>query len=192
MRVDRLCVAFQGWMVGDGNYPDLHVGEEVRFAVELHPHSLAPTPASSPSLTPIHHNRYRFHGPVVYRSKSVWIVDVGLLLYERTKPPAVAQVGAWLSGELELGVDPFFYFEVLYKLPGIPALIYPWRIERILLETTPWLSRVGDTGQTIQWREQSREAYTTVGETDYAKHDDGLSNYLLECIRIGEPSWSRT
>ena len=42
--------------------------------------------------------------------------------------------GVAVSGELYLGVDPYFYFERLFRTPGMPPLIYEWQIEGIAIE----------------------------------------------------------
>jgi hypothetical protein len=40
-----------------------------------------------------------------------------------------------------LGIDPFLYFENATEIKGIPALIYSWTIEDILIETAPFVEK---------------------------------------------------
>jgi len=40
---------------------------------------------------------------------------------------------------LRLGVDPFFYFEQLCRIPSIPPLIYDWQVNAIEQDTTPYI-----------------------------------------------------
>ena len=88
-------------------------------------------------------------------------------------------------GEIYLGIDPFFYFEDLHKLPGMPALQYDWRIERILLETTPWLSTKRPEGGTLMERDKTKESFREVERTDAWQDDEGRGSYELECEKIG-------
>jgi hypothetical protein len=81
-----------------------------------------------------------------------------------------------LSGERSsLGVDPFFYFEELAKLPGMPPLVYRWRIERIERDMAPWIE-VEPRGFE---RDPSRPGWNDVEATDAWNDDGGLASYLL-------------
>ena len=115
----------------------------------------------------------------------VWVVDCGgLLTYREAAPPAAVVAGATVSGTAALKVDPFFYFERLAKREAMPGLIYDWQIERIELETTPWLHPA--TRQIV--RDESRKSWREVNATDACNDDDGHAHYLLHCRRLpGQP-----
>jgi hypothetical protein len=44
-----------------------------------------------------------------------------------------------VRGIANLGVDPFFYFEQLHALAGMPPLIYTWRIDEISRQAAPFV-----------------------------------------------------
>jgi hypothetical protein len=106
------------------------------------------------------------------------------MAYQNCEPPPVAKQGAWVEAEIYLGIDPFFYFEELDSLPGMPALQYEWRIGGISLETTPWLSRQDDTGRTFMTRDEQRESFREVPATNAWDDDQGHGDYILACERI--------
>jgi hypothetical protein len=179
-----LYVGLSSWIIQDGNYDDFRVGEAARFALEFYPHTLGDAKSHQASLERFRANRYRIRGQVVYVARSVWVIDFGLMAYQNREPPKVAKRGSWVEGDVELGVDPFFYFEELYELPRMPALQYDWRIKTILLETTPWLSRKDEKGTTILSRDEQQESFVEVAETNAWDDDAGLGHYVLECEKI--------
>jgi len=60
-------------------------------------------------------------------------------MYCDGKPPDNACLDAWLEGLIFIGVDPFFYFESHAHQPGAPALVYDWHIDKIEMETGPFI-----------------------------------------------------
>ena len=81
---------------------------------------------------------------------------------------------------MHLGVDPFDYFESLHELPDFPPLIYTWRIERIELNTTPWL----ESSSRVIVRDATRQSWLEVAETHAWEDDGGYASYLLDCVRL--------
>ena len=73
--------------------------------------------------------------------------------------------------------------------PGIPPLIYPWRIDRILAERTPRVLKTDERVGGYVGPDETREAWIDVTATDTCSQLD--YNYLLECTRIGEASKER-
>ena len=102
----------------------------------------------------------------MFRTAEIWVVDFGLLAYSENPPPAFATLEAAVTGDVYLGVDPFFYFERLCRLPGMPELRYDWQINSILLETTPWISGSDASGREVRQRDESRISYRQVERTD--------------------------
>ena len=124
---------------------------------------------------------------MVFASKEAWVLDCGVLAYSDRAPPHGVQEGTWMEGELYLGIDPFFYFEGLWKLREMPALTYDVRIDEILLETTPWRKRqVGR--QTILERVAGRVSHAPIEQTDAWEDDGGHAAYVLRCTIEGGPS----
>lgn len=114
------------------------------------------------------------------------MIDFGIMAYEKRTPPPFAKVGTWIDGEINLGIDPFFFFEDLHKQPGMPAQQYDWRIERILLETTPWLCTKRPEGGTLMERDKSKESFREVERTNAWEDDERRGSYELECEKIGK------
>jgi hypothetical protein len=190
--MDRLQIGHAAWIIQDGNYPDFAVGQETRFALEFHSDTLDAASGGPSAFERVGDARYRVRAEVVWRldhhAEPAWVIDFGILAYESMAPPEHAGVGSWVTGEIYLGIDHYRYFEQLYKLPGVPALIYPWHIHRICLETTPWLTTTGSTGRQMFIRDHMRESFVEVSRTDAWNDDGGHAGYVLECSRTGEPS----
>ena len=87
-----------------------------------------------------------------------------------------------MEGEIFFGIDPFMYFERLKNLTGMPDMTYDFRVEQILLETTPWLTRTDEEGRTVIERDEQNESFREVPETDAWRDDDGRAHYVLKCV----------
>jgi hypothetical protein len=91
--------------------------------------------------------------------------------------PAELQKGSWVTGKWYVEIDPFFYFESGAKIPGVPPLVYTWRIEEIQQQTAPFIEvapRHFERDSTkLGWREI---------EGTMAWEDDGVhAEYKLRC-----------
>jgi hypothetical protein len=88
-----------------------------------------------------------------------------------------------VAGRAILGIDPFFYPELLAKDPDLPPLIYTWDVMRIQAQTAPvalhgrvWVSDMSSV------RYEDREA------TDaWADREDRSLTYLLHCRLLDDP-----
>jgi hypothetical protein len=178
-------VGLSSWIIQDGNYGDFAVGSAAKFALEFYPHTMQLAQSHEQQLERIRASRYRVRGQVLYVDRSAWVVDFGIMAYQNQKPQRTVNKGSWIESEIYLGIDPFFYFEELHARSGMPDLQYEWRIRNIFLETTPWLSTKDETGRTILTRDEQRESFTEVAETNAWEDDQGRAHYILECERIG-------
>src|SRR5215813_14286261 len=151
--MESLNIGIDAWIIQDGNYADFTVGQKAQFALEFYPYSLTPSHSTSKSITHLKASRYNVCGQVVYKTKQVWVLDMGFLAYQEEKAPKYATESSWVEGEVYIGIDPFFYFERLNKLPDMPELTYSFRIEQIFLETTPWISAQDKSGRTVMSRD---------------------------------------
>jgi hypothetical protein len=183
--MQTLFVGIASWIIQDGNYGDFRVGEEPRFALEFYAHSLEVAASPTAVADRVKGSLYRIKGRVAETWNSVWVLDLGVLAYQNSQPPRAAQAGKWVEGMIELGIDPFLYFEDLIKLPGMPELRYHWRLRGIWLETTPRLSNTDERGTTTICRDEKNESFIPVAETNAWEDDGGNAHYLLECERIG-------
>ena len=178
-----LQVGLSSWIIQDGNYGEFEAGREYRFALEFYAPDLVidTSPVEACALVPLGNAKYRGDGCVTFGSDKAWVIDVGVPAYRDERLPDRAHVGSRVTGDIYIGIDPFFYFESLSALPGMPDLYRRWFVRRILLETTPWLEMVDDSGRTLRTRDESKVGYIEVDATDAWNDDDGHGHYLLEC-----------
>ena len=142
-------IGLHGWVLQAGNYTDFMVGQRRQFALEFAYSRARRLKPDSPALQP--HCQYTGRGtlydvagPLVQAgdepARDLFVCDFGLVAYtnwlvlDDMEPPSP---GTWLTGEVALSVDPFDYMDRFTHRPGVPPLIYTWRIEDIQLSTTP-------------------------------------------------------
>ncbi len=182
--MNSLHIGVSSWIIQDGNYADFRVGDAVRLALEFHPRAIRASAADSTSCTRISGSNYRVTSRTIFTAKNAFVLDFGLLAYDHTGPPKWMKTGQWVDADIYLGVDPFFYFEELYAIQGMPELRYQFRIRNIDVETTPWIATVDSSGRTIRTRDETQQSYRPVAETDAWSDDDGNAHYVLEVERI--------
>jgi len=176
-----LFVGVSSWIIQDGNYGDFTVGDIAKFALEFYPHSMEPAQSQEQIIDRIKASRYRVRGRVIYASQSAWVIDFGPMAYQNQAAPPRFETDSWVEGEVYLGIDPFFYFEELYALPGMPTLQHEWHIRRLFLEKTPWLTTTDDRGRITLTRDEQQESYIEVPKTYAWEDDNGNAHYVLEC-----------
>lgn len=92
--------------------------------------------------------------------------------------------GNWVIGKVTFGIDHYHYFERLALKSESPALIYDWKIERIQMETAPFV----EDSLGLSRRDESKLAWKDVQETNCWEDDKGRAEYILTCRRMpGEP-----
>jgi hypothetical protein len=179
MMVTTINVGLSSWIIEDGNYSDFASGQETKFALEFYGPELRRSERSDPpSLSVPDEAEYSAHGHVEYVSEGVWVCNFGVLAYREETPPEWAREGVHAEGNIYLGVDPFFYFEGLHKLPGMPKLTYQVRIRRIWLDTTPWIPDPNGTFTAV--RDISRKSRVEVHDTSHGT-GEGSDEFILEC-----------
>lgn len=184
-----LHVGLSAWIIQDGNYGDFEVGQEAKFALEFYPpqdlRAGPPGPAVAEHITA---SRYRIRGRVVFSGLWAWVIDTGLFMaFQQATPPIYAVVGNWLEGTIYLGIDPFFYFEELHRVDGMPPLSYKWLVRELLRETTPWNEGTDELGRTLKSRDESRESFLPATKTDAWHDDGGYGHYVLRCDQLTGP-----
>lgn len=191
MTAEALKIGLDSWIIQDGNYSDFEMGREYEFALEFYARDVQITADSAKYLLLLAGSDYRFGGAVLVADPSVTVLDVGILCFQDGKAPFPAQSGNFVSGELYLGVDPFFWFETHSRVRGRPGLFYRWRVRRILLETTPWIESQDDAGRTVTRRADVERTFEEVQRTDAWSDDEGNANYILGCELLGQCSRPR-
>ena len=179
---DGWTIALYSWIIQDGNYPDFVRGQHADFAVEFEIENLDLTESAVPSATLVDDSCYEIVGRVVGVYPTAWVVDCGILIYQERQPPGVAE-DDWVSGRAVLGVDPFAYYERLNRLPGMPALIYSWRIDSIRRQTAPFVEIAPRTFA----RDTTKWGFVDAERTDAWQDDNGRADYLLDCRRRDTP-----
>jgi hypothetical protein len=122
------------WVIADGNYPDLRVGQEFECAICFGGvDTLAATDRHEISLTQANIKTGCFDvvARVLHADEDIYVIDFGLLAYTRDTGYEIVERNAFVTGNVGFSVDPYAYREFWSKRLGIP-MIYRWRIERIL------------------------------------------------------------
>jgi hypothetical protein len=176
------------WIVEDGNYDDFRVGEMRKFALGLWaPSPLTGTTDRVMSLQPHSDHSYSVSGRLVFAADGVCVIDCGVLAYSEHPGEIAAgcSVGDFVRGELSFGVDPFFYLAYHYKIPGIPALIYEWRINSIQQDTTPYILS-DDSSRKMYVRDGTQRSFKAVQGTDknLSIPSDHGPEFVLFCTRL--------
>lgn len=170
-------IGIDSWIIQDGNYGDFRVGDQIVCAIEFAGGNLRPSQQRRVSVVHLGKNIYFVCAQVLYSRTDVWAIEFGLRTFEERRPPEFAASGAWVEGEIELGIDPFFYKERLCKLVDMPNLFNQWEIARIERDDTPWIT--SGAGNVFS-RDQQNICWTDVQHTDAWNDDDGRSAYLLD------------
>jgi hypothetical protein len=182
---NKLVVGLSSWVIQDGNYRDFARGTNSAFALEFYAspplEEFEPASAIAPSLTYIADASYEVIGQVVHVATDWWVIDVGILAFQEATLPTNLRQGSWFRGRIQIGIDPFFYFQRLARQPSAPALIYDWRIERIEVQTAPLI----EVRPRVMERDPTKLGWKEIVETS-AWEDEG--EYLLYCHRLDSPT----
>jgi len=188
LMANRFVVGLSSWIIQDGNCGDFSCGERAAFALEFYASTalaeIDPGQAPAPSLIHTGGAQYRASGQVVHVADNWWVIDTGILLFREERPPSVVRRGNWLEGEVYVGVDPFFYFERLGSKADAPPLIYDWMIEKIEIQTAPFV----ETGPRMMERDPERLGWREIESTNAWNDDGGRAEYNLHCQRIDGPA----
>jgi hypothetical protein len=183
---DNLAVGLSAWIIQDGNYGDFTRGQRAAFALEFEAQGewteIDANSNPTTSLINIGGPFYQAHGRVAHVAKDWWVMDLSVLAYKEWPAPAIVRSGAWLTCELCLVVDHFSYFERLSDQADAPALIYDWQIEKIEMQTGPWI----EVSPRYWERDQNRLGWREIDRTDAWHDDEGYGEYLLHCKRLGD------
>jgi hypothetical protein len=183
-----LQIGLSSWIIQDGNYTDFECGSISRFALEFYSERGLTVDRHDTCLIHTRDAHYQAAGIVRFCAERVWVVEFdGVLAFRAESPPSGISPGKVVSGEIYLGVDPYFYFESLSSLVGIPPLIYEWRLEEIAMETAPFVESADSYGRKLLLRDQSKLRRVSIARTDAWHDDDGSADYVLTCRRTSAP-----
>lgn len=177
-------IGLSAWIIQDGNYPDFVVGQSAEFAVEyfVKPNAGIRNSDAPISARYIDDSTYDVVAKPILRTPELSVLDIGIFAYcESPDSLENHRLDQHLATTLNLGVEPFSYFETFAKNPSVPPLIYSWRILSILRQTAPWLEKKKDSGGSIRVRDQTKLQYVEINKTDAWSDDDGHGEYVLRC-----------
>jgi hypothetical protein len=180
-------VGLSSWIIQDGNYGDFETGKSADFALEFYSKSFDRAATKTKSARSLGAAKYDVTAEVIYLTQEVWVLDFGFRAFHDSKPPPGITVGSFVTAEIYLGIDPFFYFEGLHSLPGMLPLIYSWRVTAIGQQTAPIIETRNTSGQKVLIRDETKLGYKTIAKTDGWKDDGGNAAYILFCAQLDVP-----
>lgn len=180
-------VGLSSWIIQDGNYGDFRRGQTAAFALEFYPHECRISAAKELRAELVGEDRYRVTAKVLDVFREACVIDFGVRAFRRHGWPKIIEKGAWIDADIYLGIDPFFYFEGLNKVRGMPPLIYDWKTRKITMQTAPFIESRNARGQRVLTRDESKSAYREVARTDAWDDDDGHVEYVLHCQMLDRP-----
>lgn len=177
-------LGLSAWIIQDGNYGDVRRDDRLEAAVEFGFED-APTlvEVERPSARHVDGSTYDVAGRVVMVEADVWVIDVGICVFNEHKPPMGVAVGDMISGRASLGVDPFFYFERLGKRASMPPLIYTWNVVGMVRQTAPFVP----AGPRLLVRDASKLGWEAIEQTSAWADDGGSAEYVLRCALLPDP-----
>jgi hypothetical protein len=180
-------IGLSAWIIQDGNYPDFEAGQPAEFALEFSSDSFGIGRPGLRIAKPLGEAKYEINSQVVYLASDVWVIDFGILAFQQSAPPKNLSVGDFVAAEIYLGIDPFFYFERLNRQPGIPLLIYSWKVKSIRQITGPHVETRDASGLRILVRDKIKQDCKPLLVTDAWNDDGGNGEYLLGCELLEVP-----
>jgi hypothetical protein len=187
-------IGLAAWIIQDGNYDNFETGQTAEFALEFYSPNYKKSESHSKSCNRLGGAEYSIVGEVIYLRTDMWVLDFGLCAFQDSEPPEGIRVGDFIAAEISLGVDPYFYFETLYALPGIPPLIYSWKINAIDQQTAPFIESREPSGQKVLIRDgkvlirdEKKLGYKPITKTDAWNDDGGHAEYVLTCAPLPNP-----
>lgn len=184
LRDTRFEIGLSSWIIQDGNYGDFYVRGDADFALEFYCETFEKSSVAQKSFERVAPATYRINGEVILSREGLWVLDFGLRAFEERRPSIKLVQGDFISGVIHLGIDPFFYFESLSAAPGVPPLIYNWKIENILQQTAPFIETRSEIGQRIFTRDAEKLGWKAIQKTDAWSDDGGNGDYVLVCALL--------
>jgi len=172
-------IGIDSWVIQDGNYPDFVTGQRADFAVEFASRGglRRLDGAHEASVRWVEDSDYEVTAQIVHDKPNAQVLDFGLRVYHFIgieDPAHESHVGAWVTGVVNVAVDPFFYRDELAREDGFPPLLYGWTVQEVLQRTADEPSGLVRVDRTDAWA-------------------DGVPSpsYVLRCRREPGPPKSR-
>ncbi len=127
----------------------------------------------------------------MFVATNVWVIFFVVSAFLEAAPLTGVTVGSFVSGQLHLGVDPFFYMEYLFRQQGMQPLIYTWHVDRIQRQAAPLIETLPPSGGKLLTRDPTQLGYIDLEETNAWQDDQGDAEYLLSCSGLSHNPKSR-
>jgi hypothetical protein len=175
-------IGLDSWVVQDGNYPDFETGQRTDFALEFASRGGLKRLDGTQEMSVrwIAGSNYEVTAQVVHDAPNAQVLDFGILAYHFIgieDPEHQSQVGAWVTGEINLSIDPFFYFDQLAHEEGFPALIYTWTVQEILQRVREESPHFGAD----HVHADKSQGFVRIEKTDVWEDVSTLPSYVLRC-----------
>jgi hypothetical protein len=183
-------IALSSWIIQDGNYLDFKIDQQVEFALEFAITDNAIINSDNQKSVNIMKDcKYKVTAEVIHINDQGWFIDFGLRAYNAGPIMKGIKVGNSISATIWLGIDYFSYFESFGIDKKVPELIYTWRINKILIQTAPYIEQIYEgpgfmNEKKIKTRDPLKLGYREIAMTDAWRDDAGSAEYILNCENL--------
>jgi hypothetical protein len=131
----NLCITFEEWHLGDGNYPAFYVNEKAKIAFQLSPKEIQLSDNNEIWLRQNILNEYSFSGEVIYCFDEQYVVNTGMFSFyiEEPNPDKRYKIGDKVTGCGMIFIDYYIWKESFQRneLAGAPDIFYNIQVDRI-------------------------------------------------------------
>lgn len=154
------------WVIEDGNYPNIEVGDRVASALAFEATDIVDASRSQP-LVRRSGADYVIVAPMRRIHRRLWVLETGPMAYaERLNWEA--EVGL-VRMTARLFLDPFPFRETLGRLPGVPKMTHRWQVTGVWRHVAP--RDAASIGHDL--------GIEPIERTDAVNDDGGTASYLL-------------
>ncbi len=180
-------------VIRDGAHADFHRGQQAAFPVEVSSEVWQHVEGgSTTAAVRVEGCLYELVARVDAALGEAWVLDCGLLVTARERPPDGVAAGQWLRGRARLGVGPRPQ-EPLVE--GTAPADYTWFVERVFHRVADDAG-LGDLALGLGsdlaglYGGPEEPGWEELAFTDAWGDDDGEAEYLLECLLVTEEALS--
>ena len=178
----KLQIHLAAWIIQDGNYEEFKCNQKRNFALEFwalnHLECFASIdPVSYDNLSD---SSLKVNAEVVVCTDNWHAIYFGVRAIREQPPPNEFAIGSRVRGTICLGVDPYFYKEYLHKDELGRSMVYSWNIDRIQIETAPYIESFHPKKGKSLIRDPDLRGWKDICSTNAWTDDDGHAEYLLD------------
>ncbi|HMS67592.1 MAG TPA: hypothetical protein PKD18_05630 [Saprospiraceae bacterium] len=135
--MEKICVTFEEWYIGDGTYPPLTKGQNVNLALYIQPYEKTFTTNSSFLLKQLKNSDYEFSGEIIHdfqdSDNRLIVIDTKKLLFYIEIPDTETKSleGQFVLGKGQLLIDYYIWAEYFCNYENAPDLFYNFNVDKI-------------------------------------------------------------